>query len=407
MGLFWNKISKDNLLFSFRNIKERRARSILTIVGIAIGIAAIVSLMGLGQGMEESVTGQLSMMADMITVMPGGYQYGQHGEVEPFTEEDIRDIEHIDGVEAVAPMISGQGIVEYRGERIPIPVQGVDERMEEVMHIEEFEGIVEIEEGRDLKWNDRGKCVLGNRVAKRYFEDEIGVNDRISINGENLRVIGIYGPAGGGLYGSVDTTINLPMRDAEDILEKEGYTMLQVRIADIDMGEEIAKEIEETINDNHNLEFAFALPMTSSIEQLKGLFSMISGVLIGIAAIALLVAAIGIINTMLMSVMERTHEIGVMKAIGAKSSDILSLFLIETGMISIIGGVSGCIIGIFGAYVICAMISMMAGMDISPIITLNSIIIGLIVAIGVGILSGLYPARRASKMSPLEALRYE
>jgi putative ABC transport system permease protein len=400
---FWNKISKDNLLFSFRNIKERKTRSILTIVGIAIGIAAIVSLMGLGQGMEESVTEQLSMMADMITVMPG-YQYG---EVEPFTEEDIRDIEHINGVEAVAPMISGQGIVEYRGERIPISVQGVDERMEEVMHIEEFEGIVEIEEGRDLKWNDRGKCVLGNRVAKRYFEDEIGINGRISINGENFRVIGIYGLAGGGLYGSVDNTINLPMRDAEDILEKEGYTMLQVRIADIDRGEEIAKEIEEKINDNHNLEYTFAWPMTSSIEQLKGLFSMISGVLIGIAAIALLVAAIGIINTMLMSVMERTHEIGVMKAIGAKSSDILSLFLIETGMISIIGGVSGCIIGIFGAYVICAMISMMAGMDMSPIITLNTIIIGLGVAIGVGILSGLYPARRASKMSPLEALRYE
>jgi putative ABC transport system permease protein len=160
--------------------------------------------------------------------------------------------------------------------------------------------------------------------------------------------------------------------------------------------EGIAEEVVERINDNHGLDdFAFAMTMGSAIEMMGDIFMIIRGVLVVIAAIALVVASIGIMNTMLMSVMERTHEIGVMKAIGAKSSDVLSLFLLESSMVSLVGGVAGCGLG-WGA----------SGLEIAAILKPEVLLGGIAVALIVGVLSGFYPARKASKMSPVEAVRY-
>jgi len=233
------------------------------------------------------------------------------------------------------------------------------------------------------------------------------VNDKLLINGEKFVVVGVF-EKGGMLYSNdVDRNIFLTLRAAKEVLQTDEIKYVVVRVYDIDEAEEIAEEIEEVINDNHGLDdFATAMTMGSMLEQIGDIFNIIRGILVGIAAIALIVASIGIMNTMLMSVMERTHEIGVMKAIGAKSKDVLSLFLLESSMVSLVGGVCGCVLGWVVAIVISSAASMMSGMEIAASVKLEVILGGIAVALIVGVLSGFYPARKASKMSPVEAVRY-
>ena len=221
-------------------------------------------------------------------------------------------------------------------------------------------------------------------------------------------MIGVFEKASTLYAADVDPHIFLTLRAAKDVLKTDEVKYIMVRVYDIDEAEAIADEIEETINDNHGLdEFATAMTMGSALEQIGSVFSILRGVLVGIAAIALVVASIGIMNTMLMSVMERTHEIGVMKAIGAKSRDVLSLFLLESSMVSFVGGVVGCTIGVILARIISLIAGSALGIEFTASVKAVVLLGGLAVAMGVGMLSGFYPARKASKMSPVEAVRYE
>ncbi len=177
---------------------------------------------------------------------------------------------------------------------------------------------------------------------------------------------------------------------------------------DIGEAEEIADEIEEQIDDNHKLDdFTSAMAMGGAIEDLESIFGLLQLFLLVLVSVSLIVASLGIMNTTLMSVMERTHEIGVMKAIGAKNRNILSLFLMEAGVVSGIGGVLGCIVGWGAAEVICFGISTWFNVEIAAIVKPEVLLGGVAVAVLVGILSGFYPARKASKLSPVEAVRYE
>jgi len=206
----------------------------------------------------------------------------------------------------------------------------------------------------------------------------------------------------------VDPHIFLTLRATKDVLQTDEISYIMVRVYDIEEAEVIAEEIKEVINDNHGLDdFANAMTVGSILEQLGNVFDIIRGVLVGIAAIALIVASIGIMNTMLMAVMERTHEIGVMKAIGAKSSDVLSLFLMESSMVSLVGGVVGCVLGAVAAKVISLGAGTALGIEFGVVVKPWVLVGGMAVAMIVGVLSGFYPARKASKMSPVEAVRYE
>ena len=395
---------QDKFLLAFRSIRERKARSILTVLGIAVGIAAIVSLMSVGYGMEHAITGELTGMADMISVMPGkmtgGHTYVEMG---GFTDRDVKDLQRISGIKDISAMTYDSVEVEYRNKRKPTFVLGGDTKDLERFYVEP----VGLKEGRWLRENDYKGCVIGDRVANDFFDDIIHVNDKLVLNDDKFVVVGVF-EKGGMLYSTdVDRNIFLTLRAAKNVLQTDEIKYVVVRVYEIDEAEEIADEIKEVINDNHGLDdFAMAMTMGSMLEQIGDIFNIIRGVLAGIAAIALVVASIGIMNTMLMSVMERTHEIGVMKAIGAKSRDVLALFLLESSIVSLVGGVTGCVVGVIVAKVLSFLGSAASGLEIAAIVKPEVLLGGIAVAVIVGVLSGFYPARKASRMSPVEAVRY-
>ena len=395
---------RDKFLLAYRSLRERRTRSILTVLGIAVGIAAIVSLVSVGYGMEEAITGELTTFADLISVIPGRITGTTYVETGSFTDRDINDLQRIGGIKDITAMTYDATEVEYRNKRVPIFIMGGDTKELGSFYVEP----VGLKEGRWLRENDYKACVIGDRVANEFFDDPVHVNDKLIINGEKFIVVGVFEKASTLYSADVDPHIFLTLRAAKDVLQTEDVKYIMVRVYNIDEAEAIAEEIQDTINDNHGLDdFATAMTMGSALEQIGTVFNIVRGVLIGIAAIALVVASIGIMNTMLMSVMERTHEIGVMKAIGAKSRDVLSLFLLESSMVSLVGGVVGCIIGVIVAKVISLGASSALGIEFSAVVKPAVLLGGMTVAIVVGVLSGFYPARKASKMSPVEAVRYE
>jgi len=394
----------DKFLLAYRSIRERRTRSILTVLGIAVGIAAIVSLMSVGYGMEEAITGELTGMADMISVVPGKITGHAYVELGSFTDRDVKDVQRISGIKDITAMTYDAVEVEYRNKRAPIFILGGDTKELGGFYVEP----VGIKEGRWLRENDFKGCVIGDRVANDFFDEVIHVNDKLIINGDKFIVVGVFEKASTMYASDVDPHIFLTLRASQEVLQTDEVKYIMVRIYDLEEAEGIAEEIEERINDNHGLDdFAMAMTMGSMIEQIGDVFNIIRGVLVGIAAIALVVASIGIMNTMLMSVMERTHEIGVMKAIGAKSSDVLSLFLLESSMVSLVGGMVGCVLGVIVAKVISLGAGTALGIEFGAVVKPEVLLGGMAVAMVVGVLSGFYPARKASRMSPVEAVRYE
>jgi len=405
----------DNLNIAFKNIKERKSRVFLTFLGISIGIMAIVALMGLGEGMQQAVVGELSSLTDTVIVSTGeisidsmnaGYS-GDNGQF--FTDRDIDSISRINGIDSIDPILSGVTSVYFNGETKIITVMGLEpDRMSEIFGIE-FLGL---ESGEFMNEGDRNTCIIGYNVAHDYFDTEIKVGNRIKINDKSFFVNGIYKKQGAGFSTQTDDYIHVTTRDFSDLTGSKDISGILIKVSDVNNVENIAEEIEYKINMNHgDDDFASAITMSSILESIQEILSIIQIMLIGIAAIALVVASIGIMNTMLTSVMERTHEIGVMKAIGARNSDIMSIFLIEGIIISLIGGIVGVTLGIGGAQGLgMASSGFMAeggGMTLQPIITPLIVLLALSVAILVGMISSFYPARKAAKMSPIEAVRYE
>jgi len=406
---------RDNFNLAYKNIKERMSRSILTLLGIAIGIMAIISLMGIGEGMNVAVEGELSSLSDTIIVNVGGgfsmFSFGQLEDTgEYLTERDITDLERIPGVKEVNTQLTGMASLSFNngdGNSVMITVTGMDIESMNLQY-----GLDDLAEGDLLDIGDQSKILIGYDIAYDYFDNDISIGSRVKINGKKFFVNGIFSKQGMGGVSTNDDLVLLASRDFQKATGESNIYSATVTVYNVNEVEPIASEIERVINENHGEEdFASVTSMSSILDSIQSIMGILQTVLIAIASIALVVASIGIMNTMLTSVMERTREIGIMKAIGATNKDIMSIFIIEGLLLSIVGGVSGIIIGIFGSRGVAVLLSNMGpgmgGTPLEPVITFMAIALGLSVSMIVGILSSLYPAWKAARMSPIEAVRYE
>ncbi len=393
----------DFTQMSIDSISSRKMRFALNLIGILIGCAAVTGLITLTQGMSNDITGELGTLGvNTINVMAGsGFGPSSMSSQTVSVTLDWRELSIIEGlsdVELAAPIESG-GAASYtlKGDTYYVSITGVTD-----LYFQINEGTV-VEEGRELTRNDKGVAVIGYGIANPSTGDDlIEVGDRVKLTSEvknvektiTVRVIGIMEEAGGMM--SSDSSVYIPLDTYEQFFETNGvYSSIQVLAKDDVNIEYLADTIEEKIDG------VMALTAASTMEMINSVIGTIEAVLGGVAAISLLVAGVGIVNTMMVSVMERTKEIGTMKAIGAKSSDILYLFISEAAMTGLMGGVIGALFG----FVLGDVVGGIVGVGASPTLALGGLVVGF--AIVTSVLSGLYPAWNASKMNPVEALRHQ
>lgn len=393
----------DIFLSAIKGVWERKFRFFLNLVGILIGCTAITGLISITMGLTNNVSQQLDVFGPTnIIIIPGEIVQGQGIVGDKLDWRDLDYISRTSNIDSATPIIANK-FCEFtiRGRQFRTDVYGVTEQYAVINKN------TKIEEGRNFVRGDASVVIIGANIAQPSNEDEpiIGLGDRLKIKsivkGEEkemtLRVIGILEGTGGSFGFNLDDSIAMPLKTAEQFYEVGGkYDFI---IAEADSLEEVDSAVE-------NIEDRFGDRITvvtseSAREQVGSVLGTIQSVLGGIAGISLLVAGIGIINTMTVTVMERTKEIGTMKAIGARSSDIMFLFLNEAAITGLVGGSIGAVFG-FGLGIA---IGRYVDISVTPTISLGLYTVGF--ALVTSVLSGIYPAWRASNLDPVEALRRE
>lgn len=394
-----------------KNLREYKIRTLLTIVSIAIGIAAIVSLIIVSQSMEMAVGQRLGGTVDIIRALPGhvvpGRDFVPYGS---FTEESAIEIERIDGVAATSNWMVEIAEVEYNGISAPVELMGGNPK-----DFKDFMGgVIEIKKGRLLAEGENREIILSVSTLdhiNRWLQADLDVGEVLHIKsreGEMIEftIVGIMAYDLAGV--EVSHRLLLSKEAIKEITGTEDVMLMLVRIDDLGRARELAEMIEDRLDEIHGVSgLTTAVAPGQVLDQIRLVSLLIQAVVIGIAFIALIVGCVGIINTMLMSVMERTREIGIMKAIGAIKKDVLELFLVEATIVSLIGGILGVLVGVAISFVLNLGISRYIITDMELIISPSVLIGGVVIAVATGITGGLYPARRAANLKPIEALRYD
>jgi len=399
-------ISKYPFL-AFKNLRRRKIRSWLTILGIFIGIVSVVALVSLGNAMEEAISKQFvgELSPDKITIIGRGMMGFGGG---TFSEDDISIINSIRGVESVIPRYTTFAEIEYREDTGYSIISNIPEGFLKLNHFYESYGF-NIEEGRLINSGDTGVILIGNKATEsRLFKTKIEVGDNLRIEEENFRVVGILSSTGNS---QKDRTIFLPQYEMERVFNlKEDYPSLDVKVLHRDEVEEIAGLIrEEMRNDRKQKPGEEDFEIQTSVESAETVSKIINTIrifVLGIAFISLFVGGVGITNTMYMSILERRKEIGIMKSVGAKNKDILALFLTESGLLGLIGGITGSFFGLLLAFVTTYFIKgFIPGANLNVTFSIPLLIGVILFSFLVGTISGILPAMQASKLTPVEALR--
>jgi putative ABC transport system permease protein len=398
--------AKEFFIFAINNLKARKIRSWLTIVGVVIGIAAIVGLLLLGQGLQNAVTEQFKKAGvDKIIVFAGkdvGAFYSMMVS-EKFNDYDVRAIEKVAGVEKATGMIAKVEKIEFGKESAYTVVIGMDKDMS----VEDFSGI-SVEEGLgNVKSDD--EMIIGYLVRhKDLFDKEVRIGDKLKIRGEEFKVVGSLNRIGNS---QDDKQIYITTDAAKKIFNEYDYSIILVKVKkgfDVD---DVAEEIKEKLRKHRGLkkgEEDFSIrTMGQMMETFQNVFMIIQIIVAGIAAISLVVGGVGIMNTMYTSVLERTKIIGTMKAVGAKEKHVLALFLIESALIGLVGGIIGVLLGIFFSKLVEYIAIGLGFYLIKIVIDAKIIALALAFSFVIGIISGFMPSRHAAKLDAIEALRYE
>lgn len=395
----------EYLKLAYIALKTNKIRSILTMLGIIIGVASVILLVSIGTGLQNYVTEQFaSLGANTIMVMAGdvNLSQGPRGAMMSASKFELSDVEDLErGSEAIkqaSPMIQGFASFAYEGNTSSTEVWGLWENYFDI-------GKFEAEYGRIITQNDversRRVIVLGNKPSKDLFgEDANPVGKTLTMNDVQFEIVGVLkSKGGGGAMGSADDFAAIPLTTAMRQFDRNKPFMMFVEAIDSEHATQAKEDAERILLKRLKDDEFTVMESTQLLETITQFLNVITAALGGIAAISLLVGGIGIMNIMLVSVTERTREIGLRKAVGARPQDILLQFLIESIILSLFGGFIGISIGMLG--------SLGLNQFITTSVTPWSVLLASGFSAMIGIIFGVAPAVRASRLDPIEALRYE
>lgn len=413
------------LIEAIESLNGNKMRSGLTVLGIVIGVAAVIAMLAVGNGAEASITGSISSIGtNLLFVFRGSPENQQQGpgggggsgnNDRPLTMADaaaLADPFAAPSVAAIAPAIQGNGDVSFGGETSTTTITGVTPEYYSVRNIELTEGEFINQEhvlGR------MSVVALGPETADAIFGRHDGiVGETIRIDGQPFRVIGVLVAKGGGAFGSEDDMAYVPFTTAQSRLIKRGARdEVDIIFAQAVSAEEVpqaSEEISNILRQRHRTPIGYDDFTVFTQQDALQTFQAITGVLTiflgGVAGISLLVGGIGIMNIMLVSVTERTREIGLRKALGARKKDILLQFLTESSLLSFIGGVIGIMFGWLISFAV-GQVAVATGTDFTPVVRSDAILLSTSFSAIIGLFFGIYPASRAANLEPVEALRYE
>ncbi len=406
---------------SLRFIKEalesllgNKLRTGLTMLGIIIGVAAVVSMTAIGQGASSSITSSIESMGTNLIYVSRAFGNTNPQALTLADAEAIVESGGAPSVLAVAPTVNASRTVVYGSESVSTTIMGVTADYETVRNTTVSTGRFISEEDID---SNSTVAVLGSEVVEELFGSDIGVTgQKIRIDNMLYEVIGILESEGGTSMGSSDNQIIVPLTTALSRLvarsnANDEVDQISITAVDSESIDSAISEVTSILRSRHGIssdeDNDFSIysqeSMTEAAESITGVLTVFLG---GIAAISLLVGGIGIMNIMLVSVIERTKEIGLRKAVGAKNTDILMQFLVESLIIGLAGGVIGVLLA-WGLTGLIKNIAAATSYNLNPVITAGSVIVAVLFSVGVGVVFGIYPANRASKLEPVEALRTE
>ena len=394
------------LSFVIRNLRRRKLRNWLTIAGIVVGVIAIVSLISLSEGLKSAITDEFNSLGSQKITITSKYQsFGGERSSQGLVEEDIKTIQKITDVDYATGSLNGYLETRYNQNKQMLSYVSYEPKYFENML---KQGNLELFKGNFITSDKSKDLIVGYNFydleeSKDIFGKTLDLGKKVKVAGTDYTVIGILKKTGDGRK---DTVIYMSNENLKEITKNDTFDVIYAINKEGKDIEETAERIKDRLERKRGSQDVF---VTSPIQEAKNreeTLGMVSIVIIGIACISLLVGGIGILNSMYTSVFERKKEIGILKAVGAKRRDILLIFLLESGIIGLIGGTIGVILG-FGLALLVKLGAAQAGITISILISFNIVILALGFSFLIGIISGMIPAYLASSQEPVDALREE
>jgi putative ABC transport system permease protein len=406
------------LQIAIKNVAINKSRSLLTVLGIVIGIASIIVIMSLGAGASELITDQIEGMGSQtIAIEPGREPTSPTDFAQMFSDslkpkdlEVLQLKENVPGLDEIMPEVYGGVTGSYENETYRFTIVGASEVMQTIMDIKMAQGVFMNE---DQVREASSVAVIGGKVKEKLFGPDDAIGKKIKVKGVNLRIVGVIAKQGGSSFMNFDDMVFTPYTTAQRYILGTKHFNEVIVLADPNIPlAQTVQDIKTTLRISHNItdptkDDFYVSTSADLLERVSSITTALTIFLASVAAISLIVGGIGIMNIMLVSVTERTREIGLRKAIGATEGSILFQFLFEAVILTFIGGIVGVLFGAAVSVAFAFAINHFSTIVWTYVFPINGAILGIVVSTIIGLVFGIFPARRAAKKNPIEALRYE